>query len=138
MEISEHAARAPIRYGRPPGVPLGFSVFGVRVERQELKRRIRRRLHSRIEEGMIEEVQNLLDQGLSPVRLKMLGLEYREISAYLQGEKTRDEMVFDLEHAIGRFAKRQETWFRRMQRRGTAIRWIAPGDSAVILAGCEV
>jgi tRNA dimethylallyltransferase len=135
LEIAEHATRAPVRYRRPPGVPLVFSVFGVRVDRRELKRRIRRRLDRRLGEGMIEEVQDLLDQGISPVRLKKFGLEYREVSAYLEGEKSREKMAFDLEHAIGRFAKRQETWFRGMQRRGTAIRWIAPGDSAAILAG---
>jgi len=137
LEIAEHASRAPIRYSRPPSVPLRFEVFGVEVDREELRRRIRRRLHSRLADGMVEEVRNLLDRGLSPARLEELGLEYREISAFLLGEKSHEEMVSDLEHAIGRFAKRQETWFRGMERRGTPIRWIAPDDGAAILAGCE-
>ena len=85
---------------------------------------------------MVEEVRDLLDRGLSPARLEELGLEYREITTYLLGKKSRAEMVSDLEHAIGRFAKRQETWFRGMERRGTEIRWIAPDDSAAILASC--
>jgi tRNA dimethylallyltransferase len=136
LEIAEHASRAPIRYGSPPSVPLRFEVFGVGVDRKELRMRIRRRLHGRLEEGMVEEVRDLLDRGLSPARLEQLGLEYREITAFLQGEKTREQMVSDLEHAIGRFAKRQETWFRGMERRGTPIRWIAPDDSASVLASC--
>jgi len=134
LEIAEHARRAPVIYGDSPDVPLQFVVFAVRVERKRLRRRIRRRLHSRLDEGMVEEVRDLLDRGLSPARLEELGLEYREITAYLLGEKSRAEMVSDLEHAIGRFAKRQETWFRGMERRGTEIRWIAPDDSATILA----
>jgi len=134
LEIAEHARRAPVIYGDSPDVPLQFVVFAVRVERKRLRRRIRRRLHSRLDEGMVEEVRDLLDRGLSPARLEELGLEYREITAYLLGEKSRAEMVSDLEHAIGRFAKRQETWFRGMERRGTEIRWIAPDDSAAILA----
>jgi len=138
LEIAEHASRAPIRYGSPPSVPLRFEVFGVGVDRNELRRRIRRRLHSRLTDGMVEEVRNLLDRGLSPARLEALGLEYREITAFLQGKKSRKEMVFDLEHAIGRFAKRQETWFRGMVRRGTPIRWIAPDDSAAILASSRL
>ena len=137
LEIAEHASRAPIRYGRRPSAPLRFTVFGVRVDRKELRRRIRRRLRGRLDDGMVEEVRDLLDRGLSPTRLEELGLEYREITAFLLGEKSREEMVSDLEHAIGRFAKRQETWFRGMERRGTSIRWIAPDDSAAILTSCE-
>ncbi len=138
LEIAEHGSREPIRYGKPPRTPLSFSVYGVRVDRRALQRRIRRRLHSRLEEGMVEEVRDLLDRGLSPSRLERLGLEYREISAYLLGRKNRDQMVSALERAIGRFAKRQQTWFRGMERRGTPIRWIAPGDSTAILIHYEV
>jgi len=138
LEIAFHANQAPIRYSSPPGVPMRFAVFGVRSDRKDLRERIRRRLHGRLEEGMVEEVRKLLDQGLSPTRLEELGLEYREITNFLLGEKSRDEMISDLERAIGRFAKRQETWFRGMERRGIAIRWIAPDDSAAVLTGCEM
>ncbi len=60
-------------------------------------------------------------------------LEYREVGAYLAGRKNRRQMVDDLAIAIGRFAKRQETWFRGMERRGTPITWIEPGDAGRIL-----
>ena len=81
---------------------------------------------------MVEEVHCLLDRGLDPCRLDDLGLEYREIAAYVSGKKTRQQMVSDLEIAIGRFAKRQQTWFRGMERRGVPIRWIGPEDADVI------
>lgn len=134
FEIAEYRENQPVRYGEPPGLSLGFQVFGVDVPRDELRRRIGLRLRTRIEEGMVEEVQGLLDRGLEPGRLDDLGLEYREIAAYLLGNKSREQMIIDLEIAIGRFAKRQQTWFRGMERRGLPIRWIGPEDADVILA----
>jgi len=128
FEIAEFRERHAVPYGESPGVSLEFSVFGIEVAREELRRRIGLRLRERFEEGMIEEVQGLLDRGLGPDRLDDLGLEYREVSAYLQGKKSRNEMISDLETAIGRFAKRQQTWFRGMERRGTPIQWIEADD----------
>ena len=128
FEIAEFRERLPVSYGKPPGVPLRFLVFGIQIARQELRRRIGLRLRARLEEGMVEEVQGLLDRGLCPGRLENLGLEYREVAAYLLGKKSGEEMISDLESAIGRFAKRQQTWFRGMERRGTPIRWIEADD----------
>jgi tRNA dimethylallyltransferase len=119
-------------------VALRFQVFGIAVARQELRHRIRRRLRERFEQGMVEEVRHLLDCGVSPRRLADLGLEYREVTAYLEGRKTRDEMISDLETAIGRFAKRQETWFRGMARRGVEIRWIGADDVDLVVAASGV
>jgi len=124
FEIAEFRERHPVPYGEPPGVALRFSVLGIKIARHELRRRIGLRLRARFEEGMVEEVQGLLDRGLGPDRLEDLGLEYREVAAYLLGKKSREEMISDLESAIGRFAKRQQTWFRGMERRGTPILWI--------------
>jgi tRNA dimethylallyltransferase len=134
FEIAEFGERHPVPYGEPLGVALRVSVFGIEIAREEIRRRIGLRLQARLEEGMVEEVQGLLDGGLSPDRLDDLGLEYREIGAFLLGKKSREEMITDLEHAIGRFAKRQQTWFRGMERRGTPIRWIEPEDVDLILA----
>ncbi len=128
IEIGEFRERQPVPYGEPPSVPLRFSVFGIEIARQELRRRIRLRLRARLEEGMVEEVQGLLDRGVDPGRLGDLGLEYREVAAYLLGKKSREEMASDLESAIGHFAKRQQTWFRGMERRGTPVRWINADD----------
>jgi tRNA dimethylallyltransferase len=73
---------------------------------------------------MIEEVNNLLAQGTNAEKLISLGLEYKYITKYLLGELTKEEMVNKLYIAICQFAKRQETWFRRMERRGINIYWI--------------
>jgi tRNA dimethylallyltransferase len=134
FEIAEFRERREVPYGEPPGVPLDFSIFGIDVARDELRRRIGLRLRQRLDEGMVEEVQGLLDRGLDPDRLEDLGLEYREVTAFLLGRKSCEEMIADLEIAIGRFAKRQQTWFRGMGRRGVPIRWIGPEDVDLILA----
>ena len=128
FEIAEFGERQPVPYGESLGMALRVSVVGIEIARQEIRRRIGLRLRARLEEGMVEEVQGLLDRGLSPGRLAELGLEYREVAAYLLGRKSREEMISDLENAIGRFAKRQQTWFRGMERRGTPIRWIEADD----------
>ncbi len=95
--------------------------LGVTWPREELCRRIDERLSRRMADGMLKEVQGLLDRGVSPEFLRKLGLEYRYLSAYLLGEiKTEDEMLNELSRAIKRFAKRQMTWFRR----DTEIRWL--------------
>jgi tRNA dimethylallyltransferase len=135
FEIAEYRETRPVRYGEPPGLSLRFRVFGIDVPREELRRRIGLRLRTRFEEGMVEEVQCLLDRGLSPGRLDDLGLEYREIAAYVLGKKTREQTISDLEIAIGRFAKRQQTWFRGMERRGTPIHWIKADDVESVISG---
>jgi tRNA dimethylallyltransferase len=134
LEIAEYSEQNDLRYGEPAGVSLRFSVFGIEISRDELRRRIGSRLRERLAEGLVEEVQDLLYGGLSPTRLDELGLEYREVTAHLAGKKSREEMVSDLEIAIGQFAKRQQTWFRGMERRGTSICWIGPGDVDTVLA----
>jgi len=133
LEIAEFSKSSPVRFSAKPGLPLRFTVFGVEVDRPELRRRIGLRLRRRLEEGMIDEVRGLLDRGLSRQRLEELGLEYREVAAHLCGEKSLERMISDLESAIGRFAKRQQTWFRGMERRGVPVRWIATGDVEVIV-----
>lgn len=88
--------------------------LGVSWERDVLAKRIDERIRMRLEQGMIEEVQELLDSGVSQDFLLGLGLEYRYITQYLIGEiPDRDDMLAQLAHAIKKFAKRQMTWFRR-------------------------
>jgi tRNA dimethylallyltransferase len=137
LEIAEHGRRAELRFTEPLGLKLAYKVFGVEVEPEQLRRRIAARVDRRLGEGMVEEVQSLLDAGISPQRLEMLGLEYREISAHLLGRSSFDQMVSDLKRRIGQLAKRQRTWFRGMERRGIPIRWIAPGDSATVLQAID-
>ncbi|MDO9511249.1 MAG: tRNA (adenosine(37)-N6)-dimethylallyltransferase MiaA [Bacteroidales bacterium] len=99
-------------------------IFGVQVPRDIIRRRISKRLDQRLQEGMIDEVKALLAMDISPERLDYYGLEYRYISQYLCNGISYNEMYRKLEIAIHQFAKRQMTWFRRMEKQGHCIHWI--------------
>jgi len=99
-------------------------IIGVDIDRESRRRRITRRLHDRLDEGMVDEVRRLLDGGIAPDDLIYYGLEYKYLTLYLTGRMTYDEMTSGLEIAIHQFAKRQMTWFRGMERRGFHINWI--------------
>jgi tRNA dimethylallyltransferase len=103
-------------------------VIGVKYERSEIRERITERLKKRLSEGMIQEVQNLITSGTTIERLISLGLEYKFIALYLKGEISYDDMFTKLNTAIHAFAKRQMTWFRKMEREGVKINWIEKGD----------
>lgn len=107
---------------RPKVNPL---VLGTTLPRPLVRERIAKRLHDRLEEGLIEEVQNLHENGASWQRLESLGLEYRFVSEYLQQKIESKEKLFELLNlAIGQFAKRQETWFKGMEKKGVKINWL--------------
>ncbi len=99
-------------------------VIGVDVSRETRRQRIDSRLEKRIKEGLIPEVEQLVKQGVSHETLQYYGLEYKFASQYLLGEFTIEEFTENLRIAIHRFAKRQMTWFRGMERRGIEIHWI--------------
>ncbi|MDD5724151.1 MAG: tRNA (adenosine(37)-N6)-dimethylallyltransferase MiaA [Syntrophales bacterium] len=103
-------------------------VIGIRCDRAILRERITERLDQRLDAGMIEEVRELHERGVSWERLDSFGLEYRYVGRYLQGTMDRDDMVSQLGTRIHQFTKRQMTWFRRMERRGVAIHWINTAD----------
>ncbi len=107
-------------------------VFGIRWERSTLRQRITVRLKERLEQGMIEEVMKLHTAGLTWKKLASFGLEYRFISQYLQKKITFDEMKNRLNTAIHQFAKRQETWFRRMEKKGVVINWLQSNDYSLL------
>ena len=108
----------------PPPPELRPAVFGLRWERAELRRRIAARLEERLAAGMIDEVLRLHDAGTPWEKLEFYGLEYRLIAQLLQGRLRRNDMVQKLRSEIGQFAKRQETFFRRMERQGIEIHWL--------------
>ncbi|MBF0178677.1 MAG: tRNA (adenosine(37)-N6)-dimethylallyltransferase MiaA [Magnetococcales bacterium] len=112
--------------GPPPATPppLNPLILGVRLERSRLRERIMQRLDARLENGMIEEARGLLAKGVPHATLIDLGLEYRFLAWHLQGEMTFATMREKLHQAICQYAKRQETWFRRMQRQGIPIHWL--------------
>jgi tRNA dimethylallyltransferase len=103
---------------------LAARVFGLRWPRETLRKRITARLKERLQGGMIEEVAALHAAGVAWESLEYYGLEYRYIGRYLQGELNRNDMTQQLNSAIHQFAKRQETWFRRMEKHGVTITWI--------------
>lgn len=104
------------------------TVIGIEYPREVIRERITKRLHSRLNNGMIEEVEALLIGGVTHHRLDTLGLEYRFISRYLNGVYTKDEMTVLLNTAIHQFAKKQMTFFRNMEKNGIKIHWIPEGD----------
>lgn len=104
---------------------INSAIFGVNYEREIIKERITQRLKDRLKhEGMIEEVELLLNNGVSAEKLKFYGLEYKLITQFLLGEIDRKEMFEKLNISIHQFAKRQATWFRKMERNGFDIKWI--------------
>lgn len=122
IEIAEGETAASAKL--PPLPELRPLVFGVRWERAILRQRVTARLKQRLEQGMIEEVERLHLAGIPYETLEFYGLEYRFLAQFLKGELRRNDMVQKLNSAIHQFAKRQETWFRRMERQGTAIHWL--------------
>lgn len=99
-------------------------IVGLDFDRRVIRARISERLEQRLKNGMIEEVKGLIDDGVSPEKLKFYGLEYRFITQYLEEEIGYKEMFRRLETAIHQFAKRQMTWFRRMEKQGFEIHWL--------------
>lgn len=102
--------------------------IGVNPGREIVRQRIKNRLEKRLQEGMIEEVAQLIEDGIEPDRLIKLGLEYKFITEYLIGKYSKEEMTEKLYYAICAFAKRQMTWFRKMEREGVKIFWLESPD----------
>lgn len=114
--------------------PIDSLIIGVDINREERRRKITQRLKQRLEEGMVDEIRQLLDRGIAPENLIYYGLEYKFVTEYVIGKTSYEEMFRQLEIAIHQFAKRQMTWFRGMERRGFTIHWIDaldPMDSKV-------
>jgi len=103
-------------------------VFGIRFQRRTERERITSRLTQRLNEGMADEVRQLLEKGISKERLMFYGLEYKYVTLYLTGEFTYNQMFTLLNTAIHQFSKRQMTWFRRMEKKGIAISWLEGED----------
>ncbi|MCL1933726.1 MAG: tRNA (adenosine(37)-N6)-dimethylallyltransferase MiaA [Candidatus Azobacteroides sp.] len=104
--------------------PIAGLIIGVDIDRNLRREKISRRLKSRLDEGMLEEVKGLLESGISAEDLIYYGLEYKYLTLYLTGKLSYKEMYDQLEIAIHQFAKRQMTWFRGMERRGLTIHWL--------------
>ena len=126
IEIEEYYRQTPL--DRRPFPKIESLTLGVDVSREVRRERISQRLRKRLDEGMCGEVERLLAEGIKPEDLIYYGLEYKYVTLYVMGQITFDEMAQQLEIAIHQFAKRQMTWFRGMERRGTPILWIRLGE----------
>ncbi|MEG1737171.1 MAG: tRNA (adenosine(37)-N6)-dimethylallyltransferase MiaA [Odoribacter sp.] len=122
IEIEEYYASHPCEEKDFPEIhPL---IVGLEVSRDVRRERITQRLHDRLNSGMVEEVRQILDSGVKPEDLIYYGLEYKYLTLYLTHQLSYAEMVEQLNVAIHQFAKRQMTWFRKMERDGFDIHWI--------------
>lgn len=122
IEIETYNLEHPVPRRELP--PVDSLIIGIDIDREMRREKITRRLKTRLEEGMIDEVKRLLDEGIPADDLIYYGLEYKFVTEYIIGKTTYDEMFTRLEIAIHQFAKRQMTWFRGMERRGFTIHWI--------------
>lgn len=103
---------------------LHHTVFGIRLDRDLVKKRITERLRTRLDQGMIEEVKQLMSNGVTAKQLMFYGLEYRYITQHVIREISAHEMFQQLNTAIHQFSKRQMTWYRRLEKQGFTIHWI--------------
>ena len=122
IEIETYNLHTPTDHREMP--PVDSLIIGVNIDREARREKISRRLKTRLEAGMIDEVKGLLAEGIPAEDLIYYGLEYKFVTEYIMGQTTYDEMFKRLEIAIHQFAKRQMTWFRGMERRGFSIHWI--------------
>jgi tRNA dimethylallyltransferase len=112
----------------PGAFAANWLALGVRVDRKEMHARIERRLDARLAAGMLDEARHLHEAGLPWERMEWFGLEYRYMALHLQGKMGLREMRDALLVKIRQFAKRQDSWFRKMEREGLRIHWLAPDD----------
>ncbi len=122
IEIEEFYRTCPVEERSFP--QINTLVIGVDVDREVRRSRISHRLRERLGEGMVDEVRSLLNSGIGPEQLIYYGLEYKYLTLYITGAMGYDDMLRGLEIAIHQFAKRQMTWFRGMEKRGVAIKWV--------------
>lgn len=122
IEIETYNIEHPMPRRELP--PIDSIIVGIDIDRELRREKISRRLRARLDEGMVDEVRHLMEEGIPAEDLIYYGLEYKFLTEYLTNQTSYDEMVRRLEIAIHQFAKRQMTWFRGMERRGFIIHWI--------------
>ncbi len=137
IEIARYIRNNPSETAECNNKRLLPLIIGVTYPRDELIKRIDSRLDDRLKNGMIDEVKDLLDNGVTAERLIRLGLEYRYCTMYLKNEISYDDMTERLKIEIHKFSKRQMTWLRGMDRRGLAIHWIKGNDMAEAMSVLE-
>ena len=123
IEIEDYYKKTPLENRNFP--TIDSLVIGLDIDRELRREKISQRLRSRLDEGMVDEIRNIIASGVNPDDLIYYGLEYKFVTLYVIGQLSYDDMVSQLEIAIHQFAKRQMTWFRGMERRGIKIHWLS-------------
>lgn len=121
IEIVKYLAHSPMPIMEQQ--QYEWELIGIQVDKVERNKRIDARLVKRVEEGLFEEVEMLLNKGISTERLVYFGLEYKFIAEYFAGKYTKEEVIEKLKIAIHQFAKRQMTFFRKLEKEGHQIKW---------------
>lgn len=127
IEIQEYYLHHPEETesaSRQGAKPIDALIIGLDIPREERRARISSRLKQRLDNGLIREIRNLLNSGIDAEDLIYYGLEYKFVTLHVMGELSYQEMFTQLETAIHQFSKRQMTWFRGMERRGSTIHWL--------------
>ncbi len=133
IEIAEHLLKQGVEL-KKVNLPYKPYYLGINIDIESRKQKISGRLVKRIESGLIEEVEGLLKQGISHERLENLGLEYKFVSRFIRKEINKEQLISNLQTAIFQFAKRQMTWFRKMEKEGVEIHWLRPDEDVDALA----
>lgn len=128
LEIACYRRENPEKDEIRPVEKINPLVICTRWDRERLRKRIDLRLELRLQEGMIDEVRRILGSGISQKRYSLFGMEYGYLARYIEGEVSYTQAVEQLKHSIHQLAKRQETWFRGMERRGIEVHWINGAD----------
>ncbi len=122
IEIADYQMKNPTTSVELP--KFRSYTFGISYDRQEIRSRITQRLKERLNDGMISEIKLLIKNGVKPDNLIYYGLEYKFVTMYVKGQISYESMFTKLNTAIHQFAKRQMTWYRRMEKKGVKIHWI--------------
>jgi tRNA dimethylallyltransferase len=128
LEIACYRRENPEKDEIRPVEKINPLVICTRWDRERLRKRIDLRLELRLQEGMVDEVRRILGSGISQKRYSLFGMEYGYLARYIEGEVSYTQAVEQLKHSIHQLAKRQETWFRGMERRGIEVHWINGAD----------
>jgi len=132
LEIIESGGQFDSLPAQDNSRPYDFLILGITRPDDVLRERIKQRLIDRLEnQGLIEEVRRLHQEGVSWRRLINFGLEYKFVAYYLRGKINKGQLLEQLNTAIYRFAKRQKTWFRRWERQGKGIVWLSDKKPAL-------
>ncbi len=132
LEVYEYGRQNKVIMSQPGDLKFRIHVFALNLGREIIYQRIDKRLYERLKEGMENEVEGLLNNGVPYERLIRLGMEYKEISMYLKGYKEYDRMVGDLGQSIKKMSRAQLTYFRGMARRGLKVTWLDKPDMDIL------